>query len=114
MLHRIHSQLIAIIALIFLFGLAQQASVAHEISHLADYTKPSQNNHSSKNQQDKSAHSNVCEKCLSFSQLCGAIASSHFVEPIFANDFTKFSDVKPSVQSRFTLYYGARAPPQLT
>lgn len=118
MLHRVHSQLIAIFALIFLFGLAQQGSVAHEISHLSDYTKQSQsnkssNNQPSNNQQDKSTHSNLCEKCLSFSQLSGAMASSYFVAPIFSNHFIDFTDVRPSVQSRFSLHYGARAPPQL-
>ncbi|MBC7787445.1 MAG: hypothetical protein H7Z18_08435 [Methylophilaceae bacterium] len=118
MLPRLPSQLIAIFALIFLFGLAQQGLVAHEISHLSDYTKQSQSNRSSNNQpsnsqQDKSTHSNLCEKCLCFSQINGAVASSYFVATTFANHFIQFTDVQYSVQSRFSQHYGARAPPQL-
>ena len=50
----------SILCLVFLFAFSQQASIAHEISHLQDYTQ--------KTQSDKSdLHS--CSQCVSFAKL---------------------------------------------
>ena len=53
-------RLYSILCLIFLFAFSQQAAIAHEISHIQDYTQ--------KTQSDKSdLHS--CSQCISFAKL---------------------------------------------
>jgi hypothetical protein len=87
-----------------LFALTQQAAVTHEISHIADAQQSSQ-------KQDKTTHSNFCEKCLSFSDLGHSLASKHvsFVLPVVNFDFRSHSSLQP-LNSTYAVY-SARAPP---
>jgi hypothetical protein len=87
-----------------LFALTQQAAVIHEISHISDVQQSSQ-------KQDKTTHSNFCEKCLSFGDLANSISSKHFsiLLSVFNCDLTSHT----SVQDYSNTYaaYSARAPP---
>ena len=93
----------SILCLVFLFAFSQQASIAHEISHLQDYTQ--------KTQSDKSdLHS--CSQCVSFAKL-QHINEGEFVfnveELSHSTDFVVQSH---SYQSLTAIYFAARAPPQ--
>ena len=89
-----------------LFALTQQAAVTHEISHISDAQQSSQ-------KQDKTTHSNFCEKCMSFSDLGHSIVSQHFSIALSALHFDLSSH--PSLQPYGSNYaaYSARAPPLL-
>ena len=93
----------SILCLVFLFAFSQQASIAHEISHLQDYTQ--------KTQSDKSdLHS--CSQCVSFAKLqhinegefvFNVEELSHYIDFVFQSH---------SYQSLTAIYFAARAPPQ--
>lgn len=87
-----------------LFALTQQAGITHEISHISDAQKSSQ-------KQDKTSHTNFCEKCLSFSDLGHSIASKHFFNAISVLSVDLKS--RPSLELCINTYavYSARAPP---
>lgn len=92
-------------ALIFLFAFTQIGAVAHEISHLNDFTKHSQ--------QDKKAPAEQCGKCISFSQVVSSLQSQAFVLPSAEAGFEAASNYYFNVQSLLLTAYAARAPPQI-
>jgi hypothetical protein len=87
-----------------LFVLTQQAALTHEISHISDVQQSSQ-------KQDKTTHTNFCEKCLSFSDLGHSIASKHisFALSVLNFDFRSHFSLQP-LSSTYAVY-SARAPP---
>jgi hypothetical protein len=87
-----------------LFALTQQAAVTHEISHISDVQQSSQ-------KQDKTTHSNFCEKCLSFGDLANSISSKHFSISLSVFNFDLI--IHTCVQDFSNTYaaYSARAPP---
>ena len=93
----------SILCLVFLFAFSQQASIAHEISHLQDCTQ--------KSQSDKSdLHS--CSQCVSFAKL-QHINDAEFVFNIEElSHFKDFVVQSHSYQSLTAIYFAARAPPQ--
>jgi len=101
-------RLILTFALALLFGLGQQGAAVHEISHYADLAPLSK-------QQDKnSSHGQVCDKCMAYAELAGAVGTSHYVlvladtRHVLANHHSHSSD------SLFHTGYSARAPPVLS
>ena len=96
-------RLYSILCLIFLFAFSQQAAIAHEISHIQDYTQ--------KTQSDKSdLHS--CSQCISFAKL-QHINEGEFVFNVEElSHYTDFVVQSHSYQSLTAIYFAARAPPQ--
>jgi amino acid transporter len=92
-------------ALIFLFAFTQIGVVTHEISHLGDFTKHSQ--------QDKKAPAEQCGKCISYSQVANGLQSQAFALAGFEASFQKTSSYYFNAQSSFQTAYAARAPPQI-
>ena len=93
-------RILNILCLIFLFAFSQQASIAHEISHLQDYAQ--------KTQSDKSdLHS--CSQCVSFAKL-QHINDAEFVFTIEElTHYTTFVVQSHSYQSLTAIYFAARA-----
>jgi hypothetical protein len=87
-----------------LFALTQQAAVTHEISHISDAQQSSQ-------KQDKTTHSNFCEKCLSFGDLANSISSKHFSISLYVFNFDLTSHTSVQDYSNTYAAYSARAPP---
>jgi hypothetical protein len=92
------------LSFVLLFALTQQAAVTHEISHISDAQQSSQ-------KQEKSSHTNFCEKCLSFSDLSNLLTSPHFSAALalLSFDLTIFSSLQ--THSSSSAVYSARAPP---
>lgn len=92
------------IALVFLFAFTQMGVATHEISHLADITKHSQ--------QGKNAPAEQCEQCISYAQVANGLQSQPFVLPGFNARFETSSSYYFNSQSTALTAYLARAPPQ--
>ena len=90
-----------------LFALTQQAGVTHEISHIKDSLQTSQN-------QDKTTHSALCEKCMSYGEIANSIATNHFYIAICTVSFNLNSTISHRHTSETFAVYAARAPPLLT
>jgi hypothetical protein len=90
-----------------LFALTQQASITHEISHIADTQQSSK-------KQEKTTHLNFCEKCMSYGSLTNGIAAKHFtITPdIFSFTLNGFIPHPHSITQ--AAIYAARAPPSIT
>ncbi|MSQ80811.1 MAG: hypothetical protein EXR41_03770 [Candidatus Methylopumilus sp.] len=96
-------RLYSILCLVFLFAFSQQAAIAHEISHIQDYT---QKTHSHK------SDLNSCSQCISFAKL-QLINDGELVFHVEAlNQYTAFVFQSNSYQSLTAIYFAARAPPQ--
>ena len=96
-------RILNILCLIFLFAFSQQAAIAHEISHIQDYTQ--------KTQSDKS-DLHPCNQCVSFAKL-QHINDSEFVFNIEElSHYTQFPVQAHSYSSLSAIYFAARAPPQ--
>lgn len=92
-------------ALIFLFAFTQIGVVTHEISHLNDFTKHSQ--------QDKKAPAEQCSQCISYAQAANGAQSQAFVLPSVEAGFEVASSYCFNVQFSPLTAYAARAPPQI-
>ena len=93
----------SILCLVFLFAVSQQASIAHEISHIHDYTQ--------KSQSDKS-DLHACNQCVGFAKL-QHINDAEFVFTIEElTHYTTFVVQSHSYQSLTAVYFTARAPPK--
>ncbi len=96
-------RLISILCLIFLFAFTQQASIAHEISHIEDSLKHTQSHKSDLNS---------CSQCVSFAKL------QHIKDAVFGfnveetHQYTTFVSHLNSYQSLTSIYFAARAPPK--
>ena len=96
-------RLFSILCLIFLFAFTQQASIAHEISHLEDSVKHTQSHKSDLNS---------CSQCVSFAKL------QHINDALFVfnveetQQYTTFVSHLNSYQSLTAIYFAARAPPK--
>jgi hypothetical protein len=96
-------RLFSILCLIFLFAFTQQASIAHEISHIEDSVKHTQSHKSDLNS---------CSQCVSFAKL------QHINDALFVfnveetNQYATFVSHLNSYQSLTAIYFAARAPPK--
>lgn len=85
-----------------LFAAGQQAAIAHEISHIKDYTQKTQS-HKSDLQ--------TCAQCIDFAKL-QHINDGEFVFNLEElNHYTVFVVQANSYESRATFHFAARAPP---
>jgi hypothetical protein len=99
MLKRFYS----ILCLIFLFAFSQQAAIAHEISHVKDFTHKTDSHNSD---------INSCSECISFAKLTHINDSEFAFSLEELNHYTVFVAPSNSYQSFTAIYFAARAPPQ--
>jgi hypothetical protein len=99
MLKRFYS----ILCLIFLFAFSQQAAIAHEISHVKDFTHKTDSHNSD---------INSCSECISFAKLTHINDSEFAFSLEELNHYTVFVARSNSYQSFTAIYFAARAPPQ--
>lgn len=87
--------------LTLLLLLGQQGVLAHEISHLQDYS-----------QQDQAPHSGVCDQCLSLVSLDNLISGSSYILPA-THSLTLKPVASPTLDHSQLVRnaYSARAPP---
>lgn len=96
-------RILNILCLIFLFAFSQQAAIAHEISHIQDYTH--------KTQSDKSdLHS--CNQCVNFAKLQHINDGEFIFNVEELSHYTQFLVQAHSYSSLSAIYFAARAPPQ--
>ena len=106
-----YKRFVANFVLIFLFAFAQVGAVTHEISHINDYAKHSQQDPS---KQDKNTHGEQCKQCISYAEVAGGLVGKTFVSPVINNHFVAESHYNFSSQSFLNTPYSARAPPQIS
>lgn len=99
------------IALVLLFAFAQIGAVTHEISHIEDSVKHSQQ---APSKQDQSTHSEQCEQCISFAKIAGGLVTQSFVLPILQTSFIASTPLSNQPSSQLYTAYAARAPPSLS
>lgn len=95
-------RLILTLSLVLLFGFGQQGAAVHAVSHLADWQGQ---------QQDKSGHSQACDKCVVYAQLGGAMPSAGHVLPPADGQHVTYDARLDTLDSFNPLPYSARAPP---
>jgi hypothetical protein len=91
--------------LIILFAFAQIGAATHEISHIEDFTKHSQD--------DKNSHKSHCAQCLSYAEVAGGLQSLPFTFHFGTAEFSTVTFQQLSYSSLTYTAYAARAPPQL-
>ena len=96
------------VALVFLFAFAQIGAVTHEISHVEDLIKHSQQDPS---KQDKNTHSEQCAQCISFAKIASGLAAQSFVIPTLEISFVSSTQLSTQPSSNSHTAYAARAPP---
>jgi hypothetical protein len=96
-------RLYSILCLIFLFAFTQQASIAHEISHIEDSLKHTQSHKSDLNS---------CSQCVSFAKLQHVNDSVFVFNVEETKQYVTFVSHLNSYQSLTAIYFAARAPPK--
>ncbi len=99
------------IALVFLFAFAQIGAVTHEISHVEDSIKHSQQ---APSKQDQSTHSEQCEQCISFAKIAGGLVTQCLTLPTLQASFITCTPLSTQPSSQLHTAYAARAPPSLS
>jgi hypothetical protein len=97
-------------ALVFLFAFTQMGVATHEISHLTDASRHSQQDPTS---QSKQAAAEQCAQCISYAKVASGLQLSAFEIPVISADQNVFIGEFSSFKSAFTSAYSARAPPQI-
>lgn len=93
------------LSLILVFAFTQIGVATHEISHLTNTPKHSQ--------QDKNTATEQCGQCISYAKVANGLALSTFQTPSFAAVFTTNTPYFVSFQPLFSVAYAARAPPSI-
>ena len=91
------------LCLIFLFAFTQQAAIAHEISHLKDFTHKTDSQNSD---------INSCSECISFAKLTHINDGEFTFNLEELNHYTVFVVQPNSYESLTAIHFAARAPPQ--
>lgn len=101
-------------ALILLFAFAQMGAVTHQISHIEDYNKHSQQDPHEQSKGKQNTSSEQCEQCLSFAKIAGGLPTQSFILPVFPVNF--IGNAQPFTQALPQPHtaYAARAPPSLS
>lgn len=94
------------LALVFLFALTQIGVATHEIGHVANVAKHSQ--------QDKHSAAEHCEQCISYAKVASGLQLSAFSIPLLTTASTVIVNDCFNNESDTTVAYAARAPPQVT
>lgn len=93
------------LSLILVFAFTQIGVATHEISHLTNTPKHSQ--------QDKNTAAEQCGQCISYAKVASGLALPTFHLPSFSAVFTANTYYFVSFQSHLNTAYAARAPPIL-
>lgn len=96
-------------ALILLFALAQMGAITHEISHVTDSVK-----HSQQDPLKQKTTSEQCEQCISFAKVAGGLPAQSFVLPNVQTHFIDSTQLSTQALSQPHSAYAARAPPLLS
>ena len=97
---RIFANSFFVLALLF----AQQGALAHSVSHFLSDEAPLQ--------QDKPLpNSKVCDKCIAYAGISGALHSDSQIILLHDTDAGLFASVTHSFHSLFFLAFSSRAPP---
>lgn len=91
------------LTLALLFGLGQQGALLHAIEHVAEQ----------QSQQEKHVGGNVCDKCMVYAELAGAIPSTGIFAPAVTTGTASFTLPHVAAAAATLLPYAARAPPAL-
>lgn len=104
------------VVLIFLFAFAQIGAVTHEISHVEDLTKHSQQNQNNldPSKQNQNTHSEQCAQCISFAKIAGGLVTQSFVFPTLQTSFIVSTQLSTQPSPNPHTAYAARAPPNLS
>lgn len=94
------------LALILLFAFTQIGVATHEISHVVDKVKHTQ--------QHKNTVAEQCGQCISYSKVANGLQLSGFDIPEIAQALSTTFDHYAEFQSYLSTVYAARAPPQIT
>ena len=102
------------VVLIFLFAFAQIGAVMHEISHVEDLTKHSQQNQNNldSSKQNQNTQSEQCAQCISFAKIAGGLVTQTFVFPTLQTSFIVSAQLSAQPTPNPHTAYAARAPPQ--
>lgn len=96
-------RLYSVLCLTFLFTFSQQTAIAHEISHIEDFTQKTQSHKSDLNS---------CSQCVGFAKL------QHFNDSNFIFNVEELKHYETIIVkfnaylSLTAIYFAARAPPQ--
>jgi hypothetical protein len=96
-------RLIFMFTFVLLFGLGQQGAIIHELSHLNDLPLSQQH--------DKTSHSPVCSKCLSYGELANAVTVGQFILPVMDAGHELIQYIALIHYTLPSAAYSARAPP---
>ena len=106
-------------ALIFLFAFAQVGAVTHEISHIKDYVKHSQqdSNRQEPSKQDPSnkdqnTHNGQCVQCISYAGVVSGLQTQAIIFHLVPTKYVATTFNPQSYPSFTRTAYVARAPPQ--
>lgn len=92
------------LALVFLFALTQMGIATHEISHVTQAAKHSQ--------QDKNTAAEHCEQCISYAKVASGLPLSAFNMPALTAGLTLIINHCVSDEADTPFAYAARGPPQ--
>jgi hypothetical protein len=99
------------LTLILLFALTQIGVATHEISHITNSTKHSQNDESS---QQKNTAAEQCAQCISYAKISSGLLPATLTAPINQINLASTLSQHVSFQQYSPNPYAARAPPQIT
>lgn len=94
--------MILVLPLLFLF--AQQGAITHEISH---FTEPAPLNQ----QKQQSPHSPICDQCVSYEEMAGALNSPNFHHPVILTTAIQLDGFQYVSSHQVVIPRQARAPP---
>ncbi len=95
-------RLLLILSLALLFGLGQQATVTHAVSHLAEWQEE---------QHDHLPHSPHCKECAAYAGLGSALADRPWVMAVATPATERPALAVVAVPGASCHTYSARAPP---
>jgi hypothetical protein len=94
-----------VLPLLFLF--AQHGAVTHEISHYSEPAPLTQ-------QKQQTPHSSLCDKCLSYGEMGGALGSSSFQISVLPITTTQVDGYHYVSSHQVVIPRQARAPPTIS
>ncbi|MDO9151790.1 MAG: hypothetical protein Q7U33_10465 [Methylotenera sp.] len=99
------------LTLILVFAFTQIGVATHEISHITDSTKHSQND---ENSQQKNTAAEQCAQCISYAKIASGLLSAILTAQINQTNLASTLSQHIPFQQYSSSPYAARAPPQIT
>jgi hypothetical protein len=94
-----------VLPLLFLF--AQHGAVTHEISHYSEPAPLTQ-------QKQQTPHSPICDKCVSYGEMAGALGTPSFHIPVLPTAAIQVDGYQHFNSHHVVVSYQARAPPTIS